>query len=326
MEWRISEPKYRNLNIKDLKKRNLPKAFFCLFCKFVNRYYFFVTAFLSIYGIEDQAPYNGKLHVIFLNSSFKSHRTITFFNDLLFYYVDETALDFWYQYYEGGKFLNEMEEVMQQLRPFYEQLHAYIRHKLFTKYGSSVVQPNGLIPDHLYQQVLMQAWKNQSIVDGPYQSLKIPNYDSFVMNKEIDAKKLLEMASNFYESLGFESMPKEFWEERTKEKTDEDTNTIDCKTETIDFTPKTYLRYCQRVDFLKFLEAHYDMGRIYFASEKRQLPAYYFDSYELENPVGQAVILSASSPKHLKTIGLNSNFEFTEDVLLNRLFRLVSTR
>jgi len=80
------------------------------------------------------------------------------------------------------------------------------------------------------------------------------------------------------------------------------------------------MRYCENVDFRTFLQAHGYLGRIHYAMEKKWLPAYYFDSYALEYPVGEAIILSASSPKHLLSLGMD--FEFTDDVLMNRMIRM----
>lgn len=115
--------------------------------------------------------------------------------------------------------------------------------------------------------------------------------------------------------------PSEFWEKRVKPESEEQG---DCKSDIFDITPHVYLKYCKKVDFRKFLQAHGYMGSIHYALQKKDLPYYYFPSYDLEFPVGEAVILSASTHKHLKSVGLLPDVKYKDDVMMNRLFRMVS--
>jgi len=233
--------------------------------------------------------------------------------------LDVHALEFWYRNYNNKDFLQEMEKVMQEIKPFYQQLHAYTRRELFKKYGADVINPTGPIPDHLFQQVLLQAWTPGSILESYFPKNQLPPYDEFV--KDFDAKKMIDEAERFYTSLGFNALEESFYKDNLKEQ-DESANSGDCKADIFDVTPQVYMKYCKKVEFKKFMQTHGYMGRVHYAKEKRNLPAYFFNSYELEYPVGEAVILSASTPKHLGAIGLAENFQFTESVLKNRLFRM----
>lgn len=213
-----------------------------------------------------------------------------------------------------------MEKVMQDIKPLYQQLHAYARRELFKKYGANIISPTGPIPDHLFQQVLLQAWTPGSILESYFPHNQLPPYDEFV--KDFDAKKLIDEAERFYASVGFNSLGETFYKENLKEQ-DESANSGDCKADIFDITPQVYMKYCKKVNFKKFMQNHGYMGRVHYAKEKHNLPAYFFNSYDLEYPVGEAVILSASTPKHLGSIGLAENFKFTESILKNRLFRMV---
>ncbi len=51
--------------------------------------------------------------------------------------------------YESDTFVEEMDRTWRGLKPLYEQLHAYVRHKLVKRYGEGRVDPNGPIPAHL---------------------------------------------------------------------------------------------------------------------------------------------------------------------------------
>lgn len=76
----------------------------------------------------------------------------------------------WYRS-DSQEMLQQMEQAMAELRPTYQELHAFVRRELHQKYGGDVVDPNGPIPDHLFQQVLEQAWAGEaswsSTIRGP---------------------------------------------------------------------------------------------------------------------------------------------------------------
>lgn len=233
--------------------------------------------------------------------------------------LEQPVLELYYPHYENKDFLKEMEKVMQEIKPAYQQLHAFVRKELHKKYGNDVLDPNGPIPDQLFEQVLSQAWKEGSVIESYFPFKELPPYDGFVKN--YNAKKVLNEAQEFYKSLGFSDLDEKFLQDQLKEH-DESTNIGDCRADIFDLTPKVYMKYCQKVDFKKFMQMHGYISRIHYAQEKKNLPSYFFESYDLEYPVGEAVILSACTPKHLQAIGLAKDFKFTEKTLMNRLFRM----
>ncbi|XP_005179893.1 angiotensin-converting enzyme [Musca domestica] len=233
--------------------------------------------------------------------------------------LDRPVLDLYYSNYDTEKFLKEMDRVMEELKPTYQQLHAFIRNELYKKYGDDVVDPYGPIPDHLFEQVLSQAWKEGSVIETYFPFKELPYYDGFV--KDFTSRQMLNTAQEFYKSLGFSDLDEDFLQNRLKEQ-DESESTNGCRATIVDNTPKVFMEYCQKVEFKKFMQMHGYVGRIQYAQEKKNLPSYFFNAYDLEYPVGEAVILSASSPKHLQAIGLAKDSDFSEKALMNRLFRM----
>lgn len=230
-------------------------------------------------------------------------------------------MNFWYKQYSKD-FLGEMSTVINAIRPFYESLHSFIRAELIRKYGPYNIQPQGPIPDHLFQQVLAQAWLNGSIVENHFPITSLPPYDKFIANQNYTALGVIDVAENFYTSLSFGKMEKAFRNQRLKLH-DEATNKGDCKVEIYDMAPKAYMKYCRKVNFRSFLQSHGYLARIFYAREKEVQPSYFFPSYNLEYPIGEAVILSASTPTHLQTMKLTNNYFFTDAAILNRLIRMV---
>ncbi|XP_054740229.1 angiotensin-converting enzyme [Anastrepha obliqua] len=233
--------------------------------------------------------------------------------------LDIPVLEFWFRCYNNKEFLQEMEKVMEEIKPAYKQLHAFIRKELHKKYGGDVVNPRGPIPDHLFQQVREQAWYANSVIEPYFPKQNLPPYDTFVQHFE--PKTMIDEAENFYKSLGFTELPSKFYQEQLKEQ-DESAEGANCRADIFDLTPHVYMKYCKKVEFRKFMQNHGYLCRVHYAKEKHNLPSYFFNSYDLEYPVGEAVILSASSPKHLQAIGLSKDFQFSEPILMNRLFRM----
>ena len=57
---------------------------------------------------------------------------------------------YWRSWYDTDTFEEDLRELFNQLKPLYEQLHAYVRTKLKEKYGASRFPSTGHIPAHLF--------------------------------------------------------------------------------------------------------------------------------------------------------------------------------
>lgn len=215
--------------------------------------------------------------------------------------------------------MSEMLQVMEQLKPAYLELHGFIRQELSKKYNYEISDLNRPIPDHLFQQVLSQAWKENSIIEAYFPFNELPRYD--VLLENFSSKQIFNYAQDFYKSLGFADLDEDFCRNRLKSQNPPDGGAV-CHANIFDLTPRVRMQYCEEVDFKKFMQMHGYLGRIHYAREREHLPAYFFEAYGLQLPVGEAVILSASSPRHLQNIGLAKNTALSEQILMNRLFRM----
>ncbi|XP_055852057.1 angiotensin-converting enzyme-like [Episyrphus balteatus] len=223
--------------------------------------------------------------------------------------------DFWMKDFN----MTQMDAVMEQIGPVYQQLHGFIRHQLNKKYGDAIIDTKGLIPEYLLQQVLAQTWTNGSVLDDIFPFEDLPPFDEILVKNNYDTLKLFQTADKFYESMGLEPIPENYWGKRLKMKSTEDEG--DCKATIVAQTSNVFMQYCHKMDFRTFLQAHGYMGEIHMAMEKPHLPAYYADSYNLEHAIGEAAILSASSPKYLSKVGILPSPELSEVVFMNRLLR-----
>lgn len=91
-----------------------------------------------------------------------------------------------------------MEQFNEDLRPLYEQLHAWTRHELADRYAKD---PPGLIPAHWIGNRWAQAWPGLSSgID----------LDSLVRSKE--PEWIVEQAEAFYTSMGMPPLPESFYD------------------------------------------------------------------------------------------------------------------
>uniref|UniRef100_A0A1I8P6Q5 Angiotensin-converting enzyme n=1 Tax=Stomoxys calcitrans TaxID=35570 RepID=A0A1I8P6Q5_STOCA len=233
--------------------------------------------------------------------------------------MDRTPLDFYYNAYESPEILVQMDQIMLELKPAYLQLHAYIRHELASKYNHEELRDTGPIPDHLFQQVLAQTWKENSVIEEHFSFRDLPSYDRLV--EGLSSQKLIFHAQGFYRSLGFADLKEDFTQNRLKEVGAAEAS-ADCRANIFDMTPNVRMQYCPNIDFRNFMQMHSHLGRIHYAVEKHKLPSYFFQAYGLEYAVGEAVTLAASTPKHLQTLGLARDLKYSEETLRNRHIRM----
>merc|ERR1711874_88208 len=87
--------------------------------------------------------------------------------------------------YESDTFKEEMGETWEGLKPLYQQLHAYVRHKLSKFYGSDVVPDSGPIPAHLLGNMWAQSWNNIADILKPFPSKPSINVEAGNKMKEM---------------------------------------------------------------------------------------------------------------------------------------------
>jgi len=112
---------------------------------------------------------------------------------------------FSYMVSEYGMKREEMMDLLQkfnkELYPLYRELHTYARYELAKKYG--VKEVPDFIPAHWLTNKWGQDWNEMISVEGL-------NLDSALKTK--DAEWIAKQGEKFYVSIGYDSLPKTFWE------------------------------------------------------------------------------------------------------------------
>jgi peptidyl-dipeptidase A len=92
------------------------------------------------------------------------------------------------------------DKTLREMRPLYRELHTYWRHELARRYGQPVPD---LIPAHWLPNRWSQDWN---------ELMTVPGVDLDAALKDKQPEWLVKQAESFYVSLGFEPLPKTFWE------------------------------------------------------------------------------------------------------------------
>jgi len=230
----------------------------------------------------------------------------------------------WYSKFENPHLINEMTDIMVRLKPIYVELHSYIRRILRETYGDHIVEQHGAIPQHLLDQTLVQAWSYRSILKDPYPDKKLPNIKQHLKEQEFTSLKMVEMADDFFNSLGFDPMQRAFWSDYVKMIPDSQAGP-DCKSEVFDFYRIVGLKYCPKPNFKKFIQVHGDMASVHYINEKSPLPFGLRDEAcpGFGKALGEAAVLACSTPNHIQgTRILEREYNYDDERSLNRIFRL----
>lgn len=57
--------------------------------------------------------------------------------------------EYWRSWYESPTFESDLQKLLEELKPLYSNLHAYVREKLINLYGRDKFPTSGQIPAHI---------------------------------------------------------------------------------------------------------------------------------------------------------------------------------
>ncbi|XP_075230792.1 angiotensin-converting enzyme-like isoform X2 [Lycorma delicatula] len=215
---------------------------------------------------------------------------------------------YWMEIYETPGFRFELEDVWQEIKPLYEQLHAYVRRKLRDLYGPEKISREAPLPAHILGNMWAQSWSNILDITIPYPGKNYPDVTPQMLQQGYTPEALFRLAEEFYVSLNLSAMPPEFWARSVLE--EPLTPTI-CQPSAWDFCDgRDYrIKMCSEVNAKDFITAHHEMAHLEYFISYRNQPKIFRDGANpaLHEAVSEAISLSVRSPKHLQHLGLLYN-------------------
>jgi peptidyl-dipeptidase A len=206
---------------------------------------------------------------------------------------------------EPDAFAAEMERLWQQVKPLYDSLYTYTRHKLSEKYGKDIVPEDKPIPAHLLGNMWAQTWGNVYPILAPATSDRGYDLTKTLKARNTDAKQMVRYGEGFFTSLGFEQLPPTFWDRSLFAKPVDHDVVCHASAWDIDFEKDVRLKMCVNINEEDFSTVHHELGHNYYQMAYAGQPFLFRDSANdaFHEAIGDTIALSVTPP-YLKQLGL----------------------
>lgn len=218
-------------------------------------------------------------------------------------------------------FARELDRLWEQVRPLYVSLHAYARAKLREKYGDAV-PANGPIPAHLLGNMWAQDWSNVYPLVAPKDA--DPGYDltAILKARKTEPLQMVRYGEGFFTSLGFDPLPKTFWERSLFTKPRDRDVVCHASAWDVDNENDLRIKMCIDITAEDFTTIHHELGHNFYQRAYNKLPFLFRGSANdgFHEAVGDTVALSIT-PEYLVRLGfLEKPPDISKDIglLLNK--------
>jgi peptidyl-dipeptidase A len=243
-------------------------------------------------------------------------------------YADTGAL--WRSWYDmpPDAFAAKTDALWHQVEPLYNKLHCYVRAKLNTKYGAAVQPATGPIREDLTGNMWGQEWENIYDIVKPQNVSLGYNLTASLVAHGYDPVKMVHVADNWYQSIGFAPEPATFWE-RSLITRPRDREVV-CHASAWDVDDKSDLRLkgCIIVTGEDFFTVHHELGHNMYQRAYSDQPFLFQDGANdgFHEAIGDFAGLNALTPEYLKRLGLidtvpgpDADIPYLLDMALNKV-------
>ncbi|HKA36466.1 MAG TPA: M2 family metallopeptidase [Thermoanaerobaculia bacterium] len=201
-------------------------------------------------------------------------------------------------------FAKELDRLWEQVRPLYLSLHAYVRWKLREKYGDAV-PAQGPIPAHLLGNMWAQTWDNVYPLVAPKDG--DPGFDltEILKSRKTDHLQMVRYGEGFFTSLGFDPLPKSFWDRSLFTKPRDREVVCHASAWDIDNVNDLRIKMCIDITDEDFSTIHHELGHNFYQRAYNTEPYLFRDSANdgFHEAVGDTIALSIT-PEYLVKLGL----------------------
>ena len=203
------------------------------------------------------------------------------------------------------EFSRELDRLWEQVKPLYEQLHAYVRWKLREKYGAAVVPEKGPIPAHLLGNIWAQQWDNLYPLLSPKGA--DPGYDltAILKRRNTAPADMVRYGERFFTSLSFEPLPPTFWERSMLTRPRDRDVVCHASAWDVDNADDLRIKMCIEINADDFNVIHHELGHNFYQRAYNRQPFLFRSGANdgFHEAVGDTIALSIT-PEYLVKIGL----------------------
>tara|TARA_A100000164_G_scaffold179107_2_gene159153 strand:- start:5912 stop:7741 length:1830 start_codon:yes stop_codon:yes gene_type:complete len=176
--------------------------------------------------------------------------------------------DLWFSKYDmpAEQFAIDIDQVYEDIRPLYEALQCHVRAELNEVYGDEVVSLTDPIPAHILGNMWAQSWANvYDLVFEENSESKSIDLTKIINDRGMTEIEMVEVAEEFFISLGFSNLPDTFWERSLFVKpADRD---VVCHASAWDIDSKNQdlrIKMCIEKNAEDFSTIHHELGHIFY--------------------------------------------------------------
>lgn len=203
------------------------------------------------------------------------------------------------------EFSRELDRLWEQVKPLYEQLHAYVRWKLREKYGPDVVPEKGPIPAHLLGNIWAQQWDNLYPMLAPAGA--DPGFDltAILKRRNTTPVDMVRYGERFFTSLTFEPLPPTFWERSMFTRPRDRDVVCHASAWDVDNVDDLRIKMCIEINADDFNTIHHELGHNFYQRAYNRQPFLFRAGANdgFHEAVGDTIALSIT-PEYLVKIGL----------------------
>jgi peptidyl-dipeptidase A len=180
-----------------------------------------------------------------------------------------------------------------------------VRARLSQKYGADVVSPTGPLPAHLLGNPWAQTWGNIFPLLGLPENSRGYDLTQLLRGKNLDAHGMVKFGENFYTSLGFDPLPKTFWERSLFVKPADREVVCHASAWDIDNKDDIRIKMCIQIRDEDFVTIHHELGHNFYQRSYKGQPFLFENGANdgFHEAIGDTIAL-AITPEYLKEIGL----------------------
>ncbi|CAF1281478.1 unnamed protein product [Rotaria sordida] len=234
---------------------------------------------------------------------------------------------YWIKGYGIGNvtgFESIIDQLLKNIMPLYEQLHAYVRGRLCSKYENRF-DCNGPIPAHILGNMWAQTWHDRLDDIIPYPDAPLINITKVLIEKKFSIHQLYTMAESFFTSIGLYPMTPKFWARSMFEKPTDRNVVCHGSAFNMGYHDDYRVKICTEINDDYFYTVHHEMGHIeYYMAYSEKQPFVYQSGANsgFNEAIGDTIGMFAISPAHLIKLGFLDEENVNLHYEINYLFRL----
>ena len=203
------------------------------------------------------------------------------------------------------QFSADVDRLWEQVRPLYLSLYTFVRARLSQKYGPQVVTPDGPMRADLLGNPWAQTWSNVFPLLGLPENSGGYDLTELLQAKNLDARGMVKYGENFYKSLGFDPLPKTFWERSLFVKPADREVVCHASAWDIDNKDDVRIKMCIQIRAEDFVTIHHELGHNFYQRAYKNQPFLFENGANdgFHEAIGDTIAL-AITPEYLEKVGL----------------------